>query len=428
MRRAVRIIILCLLYWGGATALRAQEAFQIHPGDRIVFYGDSITDQRLYTVFVETYIVTRFPQLGVSFIHSGWGGDRVTGGGGGPIDLRLQRDVIPYQPTVLTIMLGMNDGGYQPYNEALFHTYVDGFQHIISSVKSALPGIRITAIQPSPFDDVTRDPEFAGGYNGVLIRYAAAVKDLAERNQLTLADMNGPVVEMLKKANAANPELAQKIIPDRVHPDDGGHMIMAECLLKAWGAPSTVTSVEIDAAGKRVVHSRNTQVSDLGRGENLTWTQLDDALPMPVDWKNDVTALAVKSSDFVNALDQETLKVTGLQGDRFELKIDGKSAGTFARQELAAGINLAVLATPMIDQARKVEAWTVRHNDLHYSRWREIQVPLADYDLADKQAAMDSLDRLEAEVVSLRKKAAQPQPHHYELDVTARKVYKQQER
>jgi hypothetical protein len=59
--------------------------FYLHDGDRVVFYGDSITDQRLYTTFVETYVITRFPQLKVSFVHSGVGGDRVTGGGAGPV-------------------------------------------------------------------------------------------------------------------------------------------------------------------------------------------------------------------------------------------------------------------------------------------------------------------------------------------------------
>src|SRR5512136_1333551 len=96
-----------------ATPLLAQNNFYLKSGDRVVFYGDSITEQRLYTTFVETFVVTRFPQWKVDFVHSGWGGDRVTGGGGGPIDLRLHRDVLAYRPTVMTIMLGMNDGSYR---------------------------------------------------------------------------------------------------------------------------------------------------------------------------------------------------------------------------------------------------------------------------------------------------------------------------
>src|SRR3981081_2324121 len=93
----------------------AQADFYLKDGDTVVFYGDSITDQRLYTTFAETYAVTRFPNLDVKFVHSGWGGDRVTGGGGGTIDVRLQRDVYPYKPTVMTIMLGMNDGRYKAF-------------------------------------------------------------------------------------------------------------------------------------------------------------------------------------------------------------------------------------------------------------------------------------------------------------------------
>jgi hypothetical protein len=59
---------------------KAQGPFPLKDGDRVVFYGDSITDQRLYTTFTETYVVTRFPALRVWFVHSGVGGDRVTGG------------------------------------------------------------------------------------------------------------------------------------------------------------------------------------------------------------------------------------------------------------------------------------------------------------------------------------------------------------
>jgi lysophospholipase L1-like esterase len=62
--------------------------------------------------YTEAYVSAHFPQLRVRFIHSGWGGDRVSGGAGGPIDQRLDRDVFAYRPTVVTILLGMNDGGY----------------------------------------------------------------------------------------------------------------------------------------------------------------------------------------------------------------------------------------------------------------------------------------------------------------------------
>ena len=90
----------------GSAIASDHSSFYLRDGDRVVFYGDSITDQRLYTTFVETYVVTRFPTMQVSFVHSGVGGDKVSGGWCGPIDKRLKRDVFAYKPTVMTIMLG----------------------------------------------------------------------------------------------------------------------------------------------------------------------------------------------------------------------------------------------------------------------------------------------------------------------------------
>jgi lysophospholipase L1-like esterase len=414
-----RVVILLVATLALAAAVRAQGKFQLKDGDRVVFYGDSITGQRLYTTCVETYVVTRFPHLRVWFVHSGWGGDRVTGGGGGPIDLRLKRDVIAYRPTVMTIMLGMNDGSYRAWDDVLFKTYSTGYEYIIDSVRKALPDIRMTVIQPSPYDDVTRAPNLEDGYNAVLVRYGQFVKELGERDGLTVADMNLSVVEMLKKAKAADPELAQKIIPDRVHPGTGGHLIMAEALLKAWNAPAVVASVEIDAASKHVVHSDKTKVAGLRAAQKLSWTETDDALPfplpIPLDKLDTDFALAAHSSDFIEALDQEPLKVTGLTAARYQLKIDGEKVGDFTKEQLAEGINLALEPTPMMKQASSVHDLTLKHNEVHFGRWREVQVPLQDYHWSQEQAALDALDKLEDEIVRQQRARAQPKPRHYEL-------------
>lgn len=397
-------------------ATKAQDTFFLHAGDRVVFYGDSITAQRLYTVYVETYVLTRFPRLDASFVHSGWGGDRVTGGSGGPIDVRLERDVIHYQPTVMTIMLGMNDGSSHVFDEETFNVFTQGYQHIIESVQKSLPQIRFTLIQPSPYDDVTRPPTFEGGYNIVLVRYGEWVKDYARQIGANVADLNTPVVAMLVQANAVNPKLALKILPDRVHPGPDGHLIMAEALLKAWGAPATVTAVEINAAKKRVVLATNTVVDGLASHANgLTWTQTDSALPMPYDLSSPTTALVMHCSDFIQALDQEPLRVTGLKAEHYTLKIDDQSIGTFTPAELAVGINLAALSTPMSTQAMNVETLTVRHNAVHAARWQTVQVPLAGLPAPHLQSALDDLNALDSELVDEQRAAALPKTHTYEL-------------
>lgn len=208
-----RLMRRVLLLAAAATLCSAETPFHLKNGDRVVFFGDSITEQRLYTTFVETFAVTRYPQLAVDFVHSGWGGDRVSGGGGGPIDVRLWRDVFAHRPTVVTVMLGMNDGRYQKFDQAIYDEYASGMRRIVARVKQEVPQARITLIQPSPFDDVTRPPTFPGGYNAVLERFSGFVKELASQEGLMTADLNAPVVQALKRANAADPEVAARRRP-----------------------------------------------------------------------------------------------------------------------------------------------------------------------------------------------------------------------
>lgn len=399
-----------------AAVATAQGPFYLHDGDRVVFYGDSITDQRLYTTFTESFVVTRFPTLNIAFTHSGWGGDRVTGGGGGTIDLRLARDVFPYHPTVMTIMLGMNDGGYKAFDPTTFNVYTAGMEHILDSVRKNSPDCRITLVQPSPYDDVTRVPLFEGGYNAVLLRFSDYLSGLAHTRHLDLADLNNPVTAMLRNALAADSEQAQKILPDRVHPAAAGHIVMAAALLKAWNAPALVSDVAIEAQ-TGAIRAQNAKADGLKTGVQLAWTTTEAALPMPLDMRDKLLALTLKTSGFVDSLDLEMLRITGLTGPSYELKIDGVAAGKFTASDLAHGINLATMDTPMLRQALEVHALTLKHNNIHFARWRTIGTGLAaDGSPATKFDAEAALDKLDNELVAEQRAAAQPRPHRYELN------------
>jgi len=394
----------------------AAQDFALRDGDRVVFYGDSITDQRMYTVAVETFAVTRFPGRKITFTHSGWGGDRVSGGGGGSIDERLKRDVFPYQPTHVTVMLGMNDGRYRAFDEGIFREFSGGYERLVKLIKDAVPAVRMTLIKPSPFDDVTQAPRFAGGYNDVLVRYGAFLEELARREGLQTADLNAGVVAMLKNAKAKDLATAQRIIPDRVHPGWGGHLIMAAELLKAWNAPALVTAVEIDASAGQVARQEGTKVSDWRAAKGLyTWTQRDEALPMPLPVEDAAVKLAVASSDFHARLNQQTLRVRGLGEGRYRLRINGKPAGVYPASELAAGVNLAQAETPMMDQARAVHALTLKRTNVHNLRWRNLQVPMEKDGLGHLKTILENLDALDAELAVRQRAAAMPAVCSYEL-------------
>ena len=81
-------------------------------GDTMVFLGDSITHQCLYTQYVEDYYYTRFPNLHIHFHNAGVGGDRAS-----DALARLDDDVLAFKPSYVTILLGMNDGGYRDFDK-----------------------------------------------------------------------------------------------------------------------------------------------------------------------------------------------------------------------------------------------------------------------------------------------------------------------
>lgn len=412
-----RPTVFALLLFSLPTVVPAAEPFYLKDGDRVVFYGDSITDQRLYTTFTETYVVTRFPKMNVAFVHSGWGGDRVTGGGGGPIDLRLRRDVFAYRPTVMTIMLGMNDASYRLFDESIFKTYADGMKRIVEQVKGAFPNIRLTLIRPSPYDDVTRPPGFEGGYNAVLVRYGDYLKELAAKSHVDLADLNTSVVAATKKAKDLDAKLAPQLNQDRVHPGPGGQLLMAAALLDAWHASALVSKVQIKlASGQLSSEAEKTSLAELHRdGSSICWTQFDEALPFPINLADPVTALAIKSSEVVPQLNQQILQVDGLEADEYTLSIDGKAVGQLSKAQLAEGVNLAVLDTPMVEQAKLVHELTLKHNEIHFRRWRNVEVPLQGFESPHVTKALAELDELEGEVVKEQRAAAQPKPRLYEL-------------
>jgi lysophospholipase L1-like esterase len=414
------ILPLALLALVTSAKAQVNPPFYLQNGDRVVFYGDSITDARLYTVFTEAYVLTRFPGAKVDFVHSGWGGDRVTGGGGGPVDLRLERDIFRYRPTVVTVMLGMNDGGYRAFDQGLADTFEKGYLHIVDRLKERLPGVRLTLIQPSPFDDVTREPGFPGGYNATLLRYSETIGNIARSKGATLADLNGPIVAMLTAANAKDPAMAQRLLPDRVHPGGAGHLGMAQALLKAWNAPAVVSATEVDAPSAKatILNGRISGIAKLPDG-GISWRSNEAALPFPLDLSDPLTALSVSTSGFVEALNQQTLKVQGLDPTRrYALSIDGTPPTiTLTGAEWAAGTNLATLTTPMQLQAREVMALIRARTDVHQTRWRSLQVPLERRTEATKERekALKAIDAYEEKLAEAARKVAKPREHRFTL-------------
>ncbi len=387
----------------------AAEPFYLRDGDRVVFYGDSITEQAHYTLPIEVFLRTRCPELKVSFINSGWSGDRAWGGEGGTLDERLQRDVIAHRPTVVTVMLGMNDGYYTNYDPKAVAAFQESLAQLIDTLERALPGVRITLLGTSPYDKVTPGDQpdweqgIEGGYNAVVVRFSAATREIADRRGLVFVDMNEPLVRLLTQMQATNPQLARQLIPDRIHPGSAAGLVMAARLLAAWNAPAAGHTTRVDATGT---------------AGGVCRVRQELPLPFPVDRHDELTKVCVESSPELQRWTRDELRVTHLPFGRASLQVDGREVGLFTAEQLAAGIELSGLDTPLASRAAEISTLVQLSNRLRFARWRKLRMPFPDGAPTAVQEAAEELASIEQELLALQQAAARPTPHVIEIVAT----------
>ncbi len=405
-----------LLLSTSATAVHGQQ-FALKDGDTVVFYGDSITAQRLYTRDVEDFVLTRYPALHVRFVNAGVPGDSTNGGYAGTMAERVQRDVAPSRPTMITVMLGMNDGGWGQGSPEIDAAFQKGYRALLAALQQAAPGAAITLICPTPYDEITHGTEFPG-YSRVIDEFAEDVSRIGDQlqasgaNKILVADFHRPVVDALEQAKMQFPQLAPLIVPDRIHPAEIGHWIMATALMVEWHVNPIVSSLALDGAAGKVIDKERTSVTNLTRATDvLQWTQVDDALPLPFDFNNAMTAVLLKTSEIAKN-DQLMLKIESLYPGQYALSIDAKPVATFSREELQHGINLALYKTPMMDQARGIDESEERRATLDQARFI-LGVGVNGNSTAGKTDA--GLRQAQDEIDSANRASLKPHAHSFEL-------------
>jgi lysophospholipase L1-like esterase len=391
---------------------QTNSSFALRNNDRVVFFGDSITAQRRYTRFAEDFIVSRYPSLRISFINAGVSGDTVNGGHAGDQKVRLDRDVFAFHPTVVTSMMGMNDGRYTTGDfEKNLTAYEDGYRQLIQSLQTHIPGVRVVLIRPSPYDEIAHRPIIAG-YNGVMLQYGEFLGQLGRAEHLPVVDFNHPVTDALRAGMLDDPKMAGSLLPDRIHPAEAGHWIMAAALAKGWHVDPVVSRVTLDASSGAVVAQENTAVSQLkDTGDRFVWTQLDRSLPLPLELNDAMTQFLLRISE-IPSLDQQMLRVMNLTAPRYKLLIDGDKIAEFTPQQLADGVNLALLQTPMEQQAKAID-WTAQDRAKLSGTRFNLLTEMPAGALRDKTVA--ELDALDKKMIDGEYQAAQPKPHTFEL-------------
>jgi lysophospholipase L1-like esterase len=348
-------------------------------GDRIVIYGDSITEQRLYSRYLQQYLYCRYPELKLTVFNAGWSGDRAPGALN-----RLERDVLWLKPTVVTLFFGMNDGGYKKLDEPTVQTFAKGIEGIITKLQEK--GVRVVVFTPGCVDYNKQKRLGDCDYNATLDALGKAALDLAAKYKCANADVIHPMLayQAAQKANNA----AYSMIPDAVHPDSNGHLVMANAMLKAFNVDPLPTLGTFDAAantGDGIKAVTNT-------AEKLV---LELTLPNVPFWYDASTAGTVKACG-LSALVAQALTIKGLKEAAYDLYVDGTRIGKVPAEVLAAGY---VLPGTVSLRGRMLHEMIMRKENNYFSAWREYRLPLGE--AAGAKEIVDGLMNIDTQYTAI---------------------------
>lgn len=196
----------------------------------IVAFGDSITQgvaiehECLWTTILERLLAAKYPELDITVINSGVGGNTSREG-----LARIEKDVLSHKPDIVLAEFG-NDCTDEPHREVLPYEYVQNF----SVMKKRLDEIvaRLVVMSFTPIVDewhawLPKIKTFAkyiaaGGLDKYQEEYRNALRNFAAANNVQLIETDKAIrVEMMKKPESV-------IKPDGVHLTEYGNEIFAK--------------------------------------------------------------------------------------------------------------------------------------------------------------------------------------------------------
>ncbi len=202
--------------------------------DRICFLGDSITADGRWIAEIFDYFAKNYPEKEIEFYNCG-----IAGSCGCDADLknRLFVDCFRHFPKYVVIMFGMNDIGrslyapdcQEPDKESLKKERIEKlFAGILDAIeKCKAVGATPILCSTTPYDEYNDYEEPNLCCDSGLLAVADRLSVLAKKQNLLYIDMHSPLMKFMDK---------KPIGPDRVHPNDFGHHLIAEHFLYEIGA------------------------------------------------------------------------------------------------------------------------------------------------------------------------------------------------
>ena len=214
------------------------DDFMLQDGQLFLFQGDSITDCGRrgdaapfgtgYASLVREMVTALYPDRVIAFMNRGIGGNTTT-----DLKERWDDDVIRHQPDWLSILIGINDihrylfnpdPGVQVSPELFREQYDWLLQRTLSETNA-----RIVLLEPFYISLSSKDTRRAQVLE-LLPEYIRVVHDMAEKYDTLLVPLHQVFQDHLVYYDA------ETFCPEPVHPNRGGHILMAFELLKILGA------------------------------------------------------------------------------------------------------------------------------------------------------------------------------------------------
>ena len=211
-----------------AGASAENEAPALKKGDKIVFFGDSITQGGVspkgYVTVIKATLAEKHKDLGIEIIGAGISGNKVPN-----LQSRLEKDVLAKKPTLVVIYIGINDvwhGENDPTKGTPKDKFEAGLKDIIGKIKDA--GARVVLCTPSVIGE-----KKAGGnkLDAQLDEYAEIGRKVAKETGSQLCDLRKAFADHIAKHNADDKEKGI-LTGDRVHLNEAGNKFVAEAILK----------------------------------------------------------------------------------------------------------------------------------------------------------------------------------------------------
>lgn len=340
----------------GASSGTGPNAGGLQAGDYVAVVGDSITEQKMYSVFIEDYLLMCKPveNDNLRATQFGWGGETSWGFAG-----RMANDMLRFYCTAATTCFGMNDGGYSPETPDKEKHYHDAQTSVVQQMKKG--GVRFIVVgSPGCVDSDTfhKDPAAAAMYNKTLAAERDIAKQVAQEQGVAYADVFDPMVQVMEKAKAKYGHGYHVAGGDGVHPDANGHLVMAYAFLKGLGCKGDVGTITLDLAANKAQATDGHQV----RGVKDGLVEIESSRYPFCFYGDDLKATGstkgvIEFFPFNQDLNRLTLVVHNAPAGK-QLKVTwGKESKAFSAEQLGQGINLAAefLDNPFSEPFRHVE-------------------------------------------------------------------------